>query len=342
MTLKVPRIHFDTAALPADERFERWRASVPAYDVTPPPDAAAASFRAQADAWLLGDLVVTSGLLSAMRFARSAEKAKADGFDRYSLLLLRQGRWTGNVGGRLLTVGPGQVVLFDLTRPMEAAGIASDSITLGLARNALAAAMPRMPDVHGAVLDGAMGRLLADHLLLLVHQLPAMEQGEVPAVVEATVGVIAACLAATSAMEETPLSASELELRHRIMRHVDQQLAAPDLTPAHICRELACSRSALYRALGPSTGIAAYVRTRRLEAVHVLLHDPAERRNIADIARGFGFVSDEHFNKSFRRRFGYTPGKARRGAGGHLRELTAVASNEDAPAAYGEWTKKIG
>jgi AraC-like DNA-binding protein len=340
MTPKVPRLHFDTAALPEAERLERWRVSVPAYDVAQPDDAAPGSFYARMSAWLLGDLVVTSGLLSAMRFDRTAEKAKADGFDRYSLVLLREGGWTGDVGGRLLTVGPGEVVLFDLTRPMRADGIASDSITLGIARHVMAAAMPRVSDLHGAVLDGAAGRMLADHLLLLVHQLTVMEQEDVPAVVEATVGALAGAVAATAEAREATASA-ELEIRHRIRRYIDRNLASAELTPQRICRELSLSRSAVYRAFGPAIGIAAYIRTRRLEAAHVLMHDPAEHRSIAGVARAFGFVSDAHFSKAFRRRFGYSPGKARLGAASYFHELTSLVGNDEAPAAYVKWTKRI-
>ena len=340
MPSTVPKIHFDSAALPERERFDTWRVGVTAYDCTLLGDAAPGSFVAQVDAWLLGDLVITSNRLSPVRFVRSAAKASGDGIDHYSLILLRQGSWTGDVDGRMMTIGPGQLVAFDLSRPMVAEGTDADSITVAVVRNAVENVVPRLPDLHGLVLDGAMGRLLADHLLSLVRQLPAMQQEDVPAAVKATIALIAACLT-SSETQEPAASAAELDIRHRVRRYIDQHLAAPDLTPDRICRDLTLSRSVLYRAVAPGPGIASYIRTRRLEAVHVLLADPNEHRGIADIAYGFGFVSDAHFSRSFRRRFGYSPREARLGAG-RFRELTTALSNEEVPAAFREWMKKIG
>jgi hypothetical protein len=54
---KVPQIHFDTDDLPQADRFERWRAAIPTYealDLSGP-----GQFRAIADAWMLGEFIVT-------------------------------------------------------------------------------------------------------------------------------------------------------------------------------------------------------------------------------------------------------------------------------------------
>jgi AraC-like DNA-binding protein len=338
MNAAIPTIHFDTDALPESERFEQWRAAVAAYDITRPGDDG--SFQAKVDAWTLGDMVVTSNRLDGARFVRSAEKIRADGIEHYSFFLLRQGSWTGDTGSGLLTIGPGQVVAFDLTRPMDCEWTGGDCITLSIARGALDAAMPRVPDLHGAALNGSMGRLLADHLSSLVAALPGMEQGEVPAVVKATVGLLASCLAAMG-KQAAPEDATGSAVRHRIRRHIDRHLAARDLTPGRICADLNLSRSTLYRAFAPHGGIASYIRTRRLEAVHVLLSDPNERRSIADVAYEYGFVSDAHFSRAFRQQFGYSPREARLGAHG-LAEIGTVESAEEGPALFRTWISKIG
>jgi AraC-like DNA-binding protein len=340
MSPQVPTIHFDTADLPAHERFERWRAAVAAYDVGQPPDASPGGFTAKVDAWMLGDLVVTSNRLSPVRFVRPVEKAKADGIDHYAFLLLKEGSWVGDVGGRMLTAGPGQVVSFDLTRPMDAAGSGGGSITLNVARPAMDAALPRPPDLHGAMLNGSMGRLLADHFLSLVRELPAMEQGAVPTVIKATVGLIASCIAAAAETNELPEPARGSAVRHRIRRYIDQNLTADDLTPARIARDLNLSRSVLYRTFGRSGGVASYVRTRRLEAVHALLSNPDDERSIAEIAYGFGFVSDAHFSRAFRQQFGYSPREARLGTA-RLSEIATI-SNEAGPGLFREWIREIG
>jgi AraC-like DNA-binding protein len=341
MTAKVPAIHFDTAVFPENERFERWRPAVAAYDVAMPEGADVRDFYGMADAWMLGDLVITHTRLSPMRFARSAEKAKTDTVDHYSFLLLKQGTWAGTVNGKMLTVGPGQVVAFDLTQPMDVAGSSSDSITIGIARSAIELAVSRMPDAHGAIFDGAMGRLLADHFLSLARELSDMDAVDVPTVTKATVGLITSCLAGLSAAQQPAEAADISATRHRIRRYIDQNLTESTLTPALICRNLNLSRSTLYRAFASSSGIAAYIRTRRLEAVHMLLNDPAEARSISMIAYDAGFVSDAHFSRVFRQQFGYTPSQARLGAN-RFSEIASAVDTESMPALFQEWMKEIG
>jgi AraC-like DNA-binding protein len=337
----VPTIHFDTASLPEGEGFDRWRSAIAGYDITRPDDAGA--FEAKVDAWTLGDLVVTSNRLGGARFVRSAEKTRADGIDHYSFFLLRQGgAWIGDIGGSLLTIGPGQVVVFDLTRPMDAEWTGGECITLGIARRVLDAATPHMPDLHGALLDGAAGRLIADHFLSLVRELPTLKQDDVSVVTRATVALVASCVTAAAEGRQSTEATSGAPLWHRIRRYIDQNLAEPDLTPERVARELSLSRSALYRAFTPSGGIAAYIRTRRLEAVHVLLNDPNERRSIADIAYDFGFVSDAHFSRTFGQQFGYSPREARRGAGNDLHDLAEIVDTESGPALFRRWMRKIG
>jgi AraC-like DNA-binding protein len=342
MTAAIPTIHFDTASLPESQRFDAWRSAVAAYDITRP-SGTTGSFEARVDAWTLGDLVVTSNRLSATRFVRSDEKAKADGVDHYTFFLLRQGgAWIGDTGGNLITIGPGQVVVFDLTRPVDGEWTGGECITLGIARPVLDAVTPHVPDLHGAVLDGAAGRLIADHLLSLVRELPGLTEADVPVVTRATVGLIASCVGAAAERRTSAEAARGSPLRHRIRRHIDQRLAVRELTPDDIARDLGLSRSALYRGFATMGGVAAYIRTRRLEAVHVLLNDPNERRSIAEIAYQFGFVSDAHFSRAFRQQFGYSPREARRGTANVLRDLAEVVDSESGPALFRKWMKKIG
>lgn len=333
----LPKIHFDSATLPESERFLHWSAAVPAYDVTLPPEAP--PFEALVDAWMIGGLIVTHSRLSPVRFVRTSEKAQIDEVDHYSFLLFKRGRWTGKVGQRMMTVGPGQLVVFDLRQPMQAQGEGADSITVSVARRAVKGLAPHA-NLHGAILDGASGRLLADYFLSLVDQLPALELADAPAVENATTSLISACLA--SYAERDVAASAGSPVRHDVMRYIDLNLSARDLSPETICRDLGLSRSVLYRAFQPGKGIAFHIRTRRLEAVHVLLNDPAERRGIAEIAYEFGFVSDAHFSRAFRQRFGYSPRDARRNAALRLKRLAELTATDDAPGRFRAWLDEIG
>lgn len=337
---KVPHLRFDTADFPAAERFDRYRAVVSHYDVTLPDDAAPQEFQVEADAWMLGSIVASSSRLSAMRLVRSAGKASADGRDSFVLVVLRRGGWNGDVDGRLLTAGPGRVVMFDLTRPFEVIATANDCISLDVARAPLAATAPPGVDLHGLVFDGAAGRVLADQMTLLRRRLPSMDESEAPDAVDATLGLLRGCIAVASQPHQQDLPRRDLEILHRVSRYIDQNLADPDLSVATICREAGVSRSVLYRVFAPLSGVADYIRARRLEAIHVLLEDAGEDRWSSEIAAEFGFVSQAHFSRSFRQRYGYAP-RAARDSEARFRELAAVVDAHAVADVFQAWIAQI-
>ena len=337
---KVPSIHFDSADLPEAERFARWRTAVPVYEISQEPGLGPESFQALVDAWFLGDMVVSTNQLPALRFHRTREKAAADGTDQLSLNMLRRGTWIGELDGRPMSAGPGQIVMFDLTRPTDVFCSANENITLRIARAPIVAAVPGL-DLHGFKFDGPIGRVLADHLMLLVRRLPELPQSEAAATVNATVSLIASCVASSEAPQhDVPLK--DMQTRHRVFRYVDEHIATPDLTAATIGRQLGMSRSVLYRAFEPLGGIAQYVRARRLEAAHVQLESPNAASRISDIAKNFGFASDTQFSRAFRNRYGYNPRSARNGKVNGLNELAAVVRANDEPDIFRAWLQRLG
>ena len=70
----------------------------------------------------------------------------------------------------------------------------------------------------------------------------------------------------------------------------------------------------LHRAFQPEGGVEAYIRDRRLAAVHAALGDSTERRPIIELAEAFGFSDGAHLSRLFRSRYGVTPTDHRAGA----------------------------
>jgi AraC-like DNA-binding protein len=336
MTSPIATLHFDADLLPAKDRFDVWRRGVAAFDVTRSGDTTA-PFHAKVDAWTLDSMAITSGRQSAACFVRTHEIAQADAHDGYLFVFLRDGSWSGDAAGVSLIAGPGELIVLDLTRPMTAETTDVDSVTVVVARNAIETAMPEPPAVHGHVLEGAAGRLLAEHLLSLVHHLPAIDEKAASAVIQATVSLIAACFASIGA-QDAPRSAASV--RHRARTYINQNLTSQDLSAETIGKKLAIGRSALYRAFAPFGGVQAYLRKRRLEAAHALLVDPKESRSITEIAYAFHFVSIPHFSRAFRNRFGYSPRQARHGAGQRPKANLAMGGNGD-PAVLGNWVRGL-
>jgi AraC-like DNA-binding protein len=342
MMTRVPQIHFDAADLPEADRFERWRAAIPTYealDLSPP-----GAFRAIADAWMLGEFIVTVTRLTPARFIRSPQRVQADGNDNLIFFLGKRGSVTGDFDGRPVIYGAGQVALYDLARPFDATGPdgESETVTVNLSRAPIVAAVPPGANLHGLIFQEAAGRLIADHLMLLVRRLPQMQIEELPSVVKATVGLFASCISEALRQQETEGQDRDIRIRNRVGHYIDQNLRAPDLAPEKICDDLGLSRSVLYRAFEPVAGVADYIRARRLEAVHVLLEDAAVDRNISVIARDFGFSNEAHFSRTFRQRYGYSPRFARSDKASRIDDLARLVDSHSSPDVYRAWLEQIG
>lgn len=335
MSQAIPSLKLDTDHLPEPERFASWSEALATYDVAPLGPEGAAAFRAKLTAWSLGELVVTRGRLTPVRFVRSARKAKSDGHDSFVFLLLNNGSWTGEVEGRGLTIGPGQVATLDLSRPFWTEATDNAHVTVGVSRRALQATLPTVPDLHGRVLDGAPGRLVADHLVSLARHLPSVTAADVPPLTKATLGLLTGALASLPQVSAGPARGSAL--RHRARRHIDLNLTAAALSPDHLCRELAVSRSSLNRAFTGAGGVAAYILGRRLEAVHARLAHPDEHRTVGEIARRFQFVSAAHFSNAFRARFNYSPSEARAFGDSVESKASTAVRDETAATQFRAW-----
>lgn len=313
----IPMAHFDSRALPADERLEAFQEVAIGYEPFLPPGEQLDDFFAICSAWLLGDMVLTTNSASPIGLDRSPQHIQAYGRDTYTLVMLTSGEWQGQLDWGEIHVGSGEVCIMDFCVPWRVQGSAQDNIMLVVPRSAVTAVAPDAPRLHGRLLEGASGRLLAAHLVSLSRHLPALKLSDVSAVRAATMSLIAAAVNGIS--ETNPAAprggsiraASPALLRSFIERH----LTDPHLDMDMICAQAAVTRSTLYRAFEREGGVTAYIRRRRLEAAHSRLSDPAETASLAELADLFCFSSPAHFSTAFRRRFGYTPRDTRRSNG---------------------------
>jgi AraC-like DNA-binding protein len=212
---------------------------------------------------------------------------------------------------------------------------------LTIARNALAAAGPRISDLHGFVFQGALGRLIADHMMLLIRRLPHLDMQDASTAVGATVGLIASCMVEALRLNHGAADAHDAEIRNRVSHYIDEHLDVAGLTTKMICDELGLSRSVLYRAFTPLAGVADYIRARRLEAVHVLLEDAKIDLKISGMARDVGFTSEPHFSRAFKQRYGYSPRQARPANAMELADLAAVVDSHTGPDIFRAWLARL-
>jgi AraC-like DNA-binding protein len=210
-------------------------------------------------------------------------------------------------------------------------------ITCAISRRAMLQATQEIPPHHGRMIDGPWGRLLADYMLSLVRQLPDMAASDALALGRTLVQLVAACLNTTSDPQLAQVSRRMADVRHRAENYIEKNLTSPNLGPLSICKALGISKARLYRAFMHSEGVTAYIRKRRLETIHVLLNDPRETRSIGEIAYQYGFVSEAHFSRVFRQKFGFSPRDARIG----LPVVFGTDKGDDETAVFRRWVRYL-
>lgn len=305
----LPFLHFSTLGLSTRDAYAAWRESISVIFAAERDGRDEATFHADLSAHHLGDLLFSRTALSAQRFVRTPAMIRRDGLDHFLIQVYRSGGYTGMAGERAIRLAAGQVSVLDLAKPMTTDACESETLSLLVPRPLLDALLPT-DALHGAAFGGELAGVFIDYAQALHRRLPALSRADAPFVVRPLLELFAGMAAARLPLTPSRSEQQEFALA-RAKRHIERQLASPTLSPAAIGAAAGISRGTLYRLFEPLGGVAHYVLARRLARCREALLDPAERRRIADIAYAHGFVSEAHFSRAFRRRYGQSPSEAR-------------------------------
>ncbi|MEX2743295.1 helix-turn-helix domain-containing protein [Rhizobium mongolense] len=296
-------IDVSTQSFPRDNQFEIFRnAHVGVADLTFC-KSADGSFPARLKVWMLGSMLVVSTVLPGKGYAHEWRHVKKAALDNWYLCLPVQALERAS-GGQTLPH------LRCLAKPFEVMVEDEGALSVFLPSDGFVATSTLESLLHRKM-EGALGHLLADYLVLLARSLADLTVAEVPYVVEATRNLIIACLAPSQDRvvdAQTPIGAVVLE---RAKRLINTRLADHSLTAETICSELGVSRSRLYRLFEPLGGVAAYIRHERLVRTRAGITNSNDVRAIFHIAEEWGFDDPSAYSRAFRHEFGMTPKEAR-------------------------------
>ena len=217
--------------------------------------------------------------------------------------------------GREARLDPGDLALYDTTRPYELLfdGPFAQWV-LKVPRAEVHRRLGTPEALTAARVPGAapLGRLTRDFLAGFA----ALPATTLHSVQERLAGQVLD-LIAMALTEHVPARASQSAYRTvlatRMRGFVEQHLHRADLDGAAIAgafRVSARSVRDVFAADGTTPG--RYILARRLERARTLLADPAQhRRAIGEIAHAAGFADPAHFSRSFRAAFGQSPREAR-------------------------------
>jgi AraC-like DNA-binding protein len=310
-TAAIPHFQVSSDTLSDDLAFGAFQQSV--QDVFLLSRLSEGPYRLDIDAWNLGTLMAGRFRSSAMAFDRPPALVASGGLDHVLLQLYVEGGFTGMADGRAVTVAPGDIVVFDLTRTISTRASDFVNISLLIPRPYFEASHDDVAALHGLVLPAArsMTGMLASYIVAFTERLPALSAGEAGTAARATAGLATNILSASALPEARSRPPIPSPFR-AITLEIEARLHDATLDTDALAASLNMSRATLYRAFEQVGGIADYVRRRRLTAAAMQLADPAQRRRkISEIAFGLGFASESTFNRAFRIAFGISPREAR-------------------------------
>jgi len=315
--------------LPDEELFWHWRRgiapyfeSVPLADPRHPPQAP------EIHLFNAGGFLFFDTKFSRQKFVRDAAWLRRnDDSDHVGLQMFLSGSNQVENGGKDFLMGSGGIFAVNLGYEVDASCTDAEVLSIILPRDWLKAHLPVLLDARGRLLsdDSMSGRLFADYMMSLRRNLPAASSADAPVLSESLLGMLRALLVGADA--------TSVEARDGVFatlaRHVDDNLADPNLGVDLLCARFRMSRATLYRLFSGHGGVRDYIQRRRLMACFKAL---TARRNanrgVFDVALDYGFASHSHLATRFREHFGMTPSEVREAARSHHSRGDVVLSEE--------------
>ncbi|MBT2212607.1 MULTISPECIES: helix-turn-helix domain-containing protein [Actinomadura] len=309
-----------TSDQPAADQADYWRHLITSafgpFHLQP---AGRGPFAARLVARALGQIEASEVRAPAHAVRRSVRQIHHDSRECYKLGLVLRGSCVLRQNDRQVRVGPGDVVFYDLTRPVEIAFDAHHIFTVVIPHRAVPLSADRMAELGGTLLSdqAGTGRMVASLLAALAEDGGAADEPYAHhlggAIVELVTGAATEWLGA----EPTP-SPEAAEMLRAIVDWIETRLHDPGLTPAAIAAAHHISVRQLYRVFQPKgTTVARYIRARRLDHCRRELRDPfLATQRIGAIACRWGLPDAAAFSRAFRAAYGVTPSAYRAAATG--------------------------
>lgn len=347
---KLPHSLFITETLRPTERFDAWKQDISTiFDVEDPCFDDDEQFHASFDLYNFGQSVLAQLDSSAAKYLRSRQKILSDGMDSILLQLFLEGGVQFGSGKQTTYAGKGDIVVFDLSRPVENFNSTFKHITMMMPRDVMDAAIPNINRWHGMVLplQNPAVPLLRNLLTSSFEMAPRFDLAGGRHVEAATISLAAAAMSGNPHhMAENGANPHVMGvLTHQIKRHIRSKLSG-DLTPEALASTFGVSRAQIYRLMEPLGGISTYIRHLRLHRCMAELCDPLlAHLNVSEIAYRSGFNHLNTFNRSFRETFGMTPSQVR-----EKTRLTRLPTPASGPSKshpqlqkkHHEWFRDIG
>lgn len=296
---------YEESSIPYDEWTEKLNS---VYGLWKPRQAVLADFSASVAYRSVGNFEVVNCICDPCGGSRLAKEISSDDLETVIIQLVLSGRERFTIDSRCFELLPGDVLLWNTTRPIKfdvTEKLHKISVLMPLARlrNWLPGSWHLINNKY------ARGSTTASMLCSLIQSMaPEFLSGKLEnseALTDALIGTMVSTLG-------PPTSRGEFCERHQLIqikRFIDRHLGNPDLSLPYIAFAHRISLRHLH-SLFESQGQTAlqYVIHQRLLRCQRDLSNPAmSGRTITEIALGWGFQHSTHFSRRFKSQFGLTP-----------------------------------
>jgi AraC-like DNA-binding protein len=316
---------FSTSEVPPAERLAYWQEMIlqtfVPLDVAPIGSARGQrDFTGAVNTRAIGDLTVAHVTASPMTATRSSRHIATSSNDDYFVAVHLRGIAQATQDGRRLALRPGDIALFDSTRPYLIEfqhARAFDHLIFCVPRAQLDARCARLDRATAVrvALDSVEGSLTSPYLRSLATLSSVIGSESAERLGATALDLLATALAAAAGLTADPES-RELAQLGALKRHALARLGEPELSPVSVARAQFMSVRQLHRMFArENTTFGRFVREERLRRCARDLSDERfARLPIADIAARWGYRGPAHFTRAFTDRFGVGPREFRRSA----------------------------
>ncbi|WP_293395284.1 helix-turn-helix domain-containing protein [Nevskia sp.] len=301
---------WSTAAHPRRDSYEEWESKLQQvygafrFDGKPS-DAFAASIRHR----VVSGFQVVDCRCDPCGATRTGSEMSLDTREVLGIQLVLQGREHISFENEQIVLTPGDLLIWDTTRPMRFQVMESlhkVSVLLPLAR--LQSWLPRSWHSirHKLDKDSNAAKLMASYVCSVSPMFMSGAFSQSDGLTESAIGLLVTALEEPQLAISTSLREVQME---QVRGYIEAHLEDPELSPATIANGTRISVRYLHW-LFKSTGTTAfqYVVHKRLLRCRLDLENPRmQGRKIIDIAYSAGFQNATHFARRFRDEFGMSP-----------------------------------
>lgn len=310
---KIPKSTFSTAGIDPNKRYEAFRESMGVVFNVSKPANTCSDFSATIESYLLGEVLLVECMTNGQRFERSKQMIAQDGMSHYLVQFFNYGH-TRQTSGKGEAIGGGEnLLIIDTSQPWEAMNSDFHNTTLVVPRRLMSNLLIHEDDHHGRIINSQnpFGHLLLNYFIGLRQSLDKMSIQDAHEASKLGMNLLSSALNRASSGNVSSQISPQF-FKNSIKQYLEKNISNPDLTVDLIAERFRISRSHLYRLFDSESGLANYIRGRRMNiALKKLMAQLPQKESVSEIAASVGYKNPSAFTRAFKQHFDISPIEAR-------------------------------